>query len=117
MKYLSDQVVRTIDVIGKKVIDNEQVNLGKIEEIVLDRSSGKARYAVLSFGGFMGMGADFYALPWHALSYRTANDAFEINVDKEKLKTASGFNKDSWPDFADSKWNDTIQNFYKVKLK
>ncbi len=112
MKKHSEYVVRTAEVIGKDVVDSNKKNLGKIEEIVLDKESGRARYAVLSFGGFMGMGSDFYALPWEILSYCPEEDAFAITMDKEKLKLASGFNKDAWPDFADKQWSKAIDDYY-----
>ncbi len=111
----SQQVVATKDVIGKSVINQEKENLGKIEEIVLDKLSGEVRYAVLSFGGFLGMGSDFYALPWKTLDYCKDEEAFIINVDKEKLKSASGFNKDQWPEFSDEKWGRSIYDFYDTK--
>lgn len=115
MKEHSNQVVRTADVIGQKVIGHlDKENLGKIEEIVLDKLSGEVRYAVLSFGGFLGMGDDYYALPWKSLSYCNEHEAFEINVTKEKLKNAVGFNKDNWPNFADEAWIKSNNDFYTI---
>jgi sporulation protein YlmC with PRC-barrel domain len=112
MKEHSTQVVRTADVINKTIIDNNKEKLGKVEELVLDKCSGEVRYAVLSFGGFMGMGSDFYALPWCELDYCKEEDAFKVSVPKDTLKTAPGFDKDNWPDFADPTWNKPIDEFY-----
>lgn len=110
----SNEVVKTADVIGKSVIGVDNDKLGKIEEIVIDKVSGQVRYAVLSFGGFMGMGSDFYALPWAMFDYQDDEDAFKINVSKEKLKSATGFNKDEWPDFADEEWINKVHNYYEL---
>ena len=112
MEKCSNQVVRTCDVIGKKVLGRDNESLGKVEEIVLDKVNGEVRYAVLSFGGFMGLGDDFYALPWKTLEYCQPEDAFKVNVAKETLKSASGFNKDNWPDFASASWSKSINDFY-----
>lgn len=112
MENCSNQVVRTIDVIGKAVISLDKEKLGKIEEVVLDKVSGQVRYAVLSFGGFLGMGSDYYAIPWNALKYCQTEDAFEISILKDKLKAATGFGKDNWPDFADETWNRSVHTYY-----
>ncbi len=112
MTTTSSQVVRTADVIGKNVINKEKDKLGEIEEIVLDKVTGTVRYAVLSFGGFMGMGSDLYTIPWSKLEYCKDEEAFTLNVSKEKLKSATGFDKDHWPDFADESWSESINKFY-----
>ncbi len=111
----SQQIVCTKDVIGKDVISTDKENLGEIEEIVLDKVSGEVRYAVLSFGGFMGMGKDLYAIPWKTLDYCKDEEAFKIKIDKERLKSASGFDKDNWPDFANEAWGKSIHSFYNTE--
>ena len=101
MENLSNNIVRTADVIGKKIIGINQDALGKVEELVLDKQNGMVRYAVLARGGFMGIGSEFYAIPWAVLEYCTENSAFKVNISKDEIEKAPGFNKDSWPDFAD----------------
>jgi sporulation protein YlmC with PRC-barrel domain len=100
------------EVIGVEVRDTAQNKLGKVEDLVLDKTKGYVRYAVLSFGGILGLGEKLFALPWSSLHYDDDNDCFTINVDKESLKKAPGFDKDHWPNMADEKWNDSISNFY-----
>jgi|LauGreDrversion4_2_1035121.scaffolds.fasta_scaffold156872_2 sporulation protein YlmC with PRC-barrel domain len=112
MENLSGNVVRTSDVIGKKIIGRNQEHLGKVEELVLDKLNGEIRYAVLARGGFMGIGCEFYAIPWAVLEYCTDHDAFEVKASKEDLEKAPGFNKDSWPDFADQHWDKSNREFY-----
>lgn len=117
MENRSSQVVRTSEVIGKKVISShDKENLGKIEEIVLDKLCGEVRYAVLSLGGFMGVGKDYYAIPWRSLEFSANDDAFRVKIDKEKLKGASGFNKTEWPDFADVTWIKSIDDFFNLDI-
>lgn len=112
MEKHSGQVVRTVEVIGKKVIDRNKNNIGSVEELVLDKINGQVRYAVLSFGGFLGMGDKLYAMPWKSLNYCPEDDSFEVSLDKAMLEKAHGFDKDSWPDFADSSYTSTIDDFY-----
>ncbi|STX27891.1 PRC-barrel domain-containing protein [Legionella beliardensis] len=106
----SEDVVRTEDVIGKEVKSPTLDDLGTIEEIVLDKFTGQTRYVVLSFGGFMGMGDDYFAFPWKSISYNKEEECFILNIDKEKLQRAHGFNKDHWPDM--SQWPNTVDNLY-----
>ena len=112
MENLSNNIVRTADVIGKKIIGVHQESLGKVEELVLDKQSGMVRYAVLARGGFMGIGSEFYAIPWEALDYCTENSAFRVNISKDDIEKAPGFNKDDWPDFADQSWDKSNSEFY-----
>jgi sporulation protein YlmC with PRC-barrel domain len=112
MDQHSNQVVATRDVIGKNVVSPQQENLGSIEEIVLDKVAGETRYVVLSFGGILGLGDKLFALPWKSISYDPGQDAFILNVEKDRLKEAPGFNKDNWPDFANETWRSSINDFY-----
>ncbi len=68
---------------------------------MIDMQSGRISYAVLSFGGFLGMGDRLFAVPWQALKLDTENKRFTLNVSKEQLKNAPGFDKDHWPTMAD----------------
>lgn len=98
--------------LGEKVVNAYDVELGEIKEIMLDMQTGQVAYAVLAFGGFLGMGEKLFAVPWQALQLDTANKRFQLNVDKGRLATAPGFNKDAWPDMADMQWANAIHSFY-----
>jgi sporulation protein YlmC with PRC-barrel domain len=98
--------------LGEKVVNAYDIELGDIKEIMLDMQTGQVAYAVLAFGGFMGMGEKLFAVPWQALHLDTANQRFLLNVDKDRLKTAPGFDKDAWPDMADMQWANSIHAFY-----
>ncbi len=89
---------------GDAVVNTGGENLGHIEEIMFDVASGRIAYAVLSFGGILGMGDKLFAIPWEALQLDTDNHRFILNVPKEKLERAEGFDKNNWPDFADREW-------------
>lgn len=100
-------------IIGEAVINKQNEDLGKIHDLVIDAKEGRVAYAVLSFGGFMGMGNKLFAMPWKAFEFSTTEDKLILNVDKDKLKTAPGFDKDAkWPDFADRSWGTGIYSYY-----
>ena len=100
--------------IGNDVHNPENEKLGDIKDFVLDMNAGTIRYAVLSFGGFLGMGEKLFAVPWHALQLDTAEKHFTLNVPKERLQNAPGFDKDHWPDMADPSWQQEINIYYKT---
>ncbi|ARU26473.1 PRC-barrel domain-containing protein [Cellvibrio sp. PSBB006] len=98
--------------IGNDVYNHKDEDLGDIKEIMLDMSSGQVAYAVLSFGSFLGMGEKLFAVPWSALTLDTINKRFILNVEKDRLKSAPGFDKDDWPDMADRSWTQDIHAYY-----
>jgi sporulation protein YlmC with PRC-barrel domain len=100
--------------IGNDVVNHLGDDLGDIKEIMLDTRTGTVAYAVLSFGSFLGMGAKLFAVPWSALTLDTDNKCFVLNVEKEQLKNAPGFDKDDWPDMADQTWSNQIHDYYGI---
>lgn len=87
-------------------------NLGDIKDLMIDTASGEIQYAVLSYGGWLGMGDKLFAVPWKAFRVDTANHCLVLDVPKERLKDAPGFDKDKWPDFADNSIASQISNYY-----
>lgn len=100
---------------GDKVKNTEGEDLGEIKSIMLDLGHGRIAYAVLSFGGIMGLGDKLFALPWSALELDTEDHAFILDVPKERLEAAKGFDKDHWPDFADTSFRETTYRHYGQK--
>ena len=100
---------------GDKVVNLQKEDLGKIEHLMIDLQRGRIAYAVLSFGGFLGMGDKLFAIPWSALALDTVEKRFILNVDKELLKNAPGFDKDHWPNMADLNWANGVFKFYNTK--
>lgn len=101
--------------IGDDVYNHKEEDIGNIKEIMLDMRNGKVAYAVLSFGGFLGMGEKLFAVPWNALTLDTVNERFILNVEKERLKNAPGFDPDAWPNMADPIWVEEIHAYYGTK--
>jgi len=100
---------------GDSVKNRQGEDLGSIKDFMIDLNTGCVAYAVLSFGGFRGIGDKLFAVPWHALSLDTENRYFILDVDKELLRDAPGFDKDEWPDMADETWGRGIHDFYGVR--
>jgi sporulation protein YlmC with PRC-barrel domain len=98
--------------IGDSVVNGAEESLGDIKEIMLDMHTGQVAYAVLSFGGFLGIGEKLFAVPWGALHLDTVNERFVLNVDKARLKNAPGFDPGAWPDMSDTNWAKQIHTFY-----
>jgi len=106
-------VVSASKIIGETVVNLQGEKVGKIDELVIDAQKNRIMYAVLSFGGFMGMGNKLFAMPWEAFKFSATENKLILNVDKEKLKAAPGFEKgDEWPDFKDKLWGESIYTYY-----
>jgi hypothetical protein len=79
---------------------------------VIDPNTGKVAYAVVSFGGFLGMGTKLFAVPFSALAYDIEENEYVLDITKERLETAPGFDADHWPTMTDEKWNRDIYTYY-----
>ena len=109
-------IYRASKLIGADVENPQGEKLGDIRDIVLDPATGHIRYAVLGSGGFLGLGEKYFAIPWTALTSKAGEKGdFILNVDKEKLKNAPGFDKDHWPNMADRSWAEQVYAYYGVK--
>ncbi len=98
--------------LGNDVYNHDGEDLGDIKELMIDMASGKVAYAVLSFGGWLGMGDKLFAVPWAALRLDTVNKRFTLSVHKAALKEAPGFSKDHWPKMSDRAWATGVHKFY-----
>jgi sporulation protein YlmC with PRC-barrel domain len=97
---------------GDKVVNAAGEDLGKVQDIMIDTPTGRVAYAVLSFGGFLGMGDKLFAIPWDRFALDEDNKQFVLNVDRATLEKAPGFDKDNWPDMADPSWGSRIYSYY-----
>ena len=98
--------------VGNSVYNTKGEDLGDIKDIMLNVTYGKVTYAVLEFGGFLGMGEKLFAVPWDALKLDSENKRFTLNIDKERLENAPSFDKDHWPNMADETWAKEINAYY-----
>jgi sporulation protein YlmC with PRC-barrel domain len=110
-------ILKISDVIGQNVENPQGDNLGEISDVVVDPNDGSVVYAVLEAGGFLGLGDKFFAIPWRAFQTVADDDKGEIdklilNVDKDRMQNAPGFDKDNWPNMADAEWGQTVHTYY-----
>ena len=73
---------------GTAVYGSDQSKIGSIKRVMIDKITGKVAYAVMSFGGFLGMGEDYYPVPWSMLDYNTSLEGYRVNITKEQLDRA-----------------------------
>lgn len=110
---MTSHLHRASEMIGTQVENPQGEDLGKIEEIVIDPIDDTVAYAVLSFGGFLGLGEKYFAIPWNALQHKGEDgETVVLDVDKERLENAPGFNKNDWPDMANRSWGQGIHAYY-----
>lgn len=103
--------------LGNDVYNKQNEDLGDVKEIMLDVHNGKVSYAVLSYGGVLGFGEKLFAVPWDALKLDTVNKRFVLDINKERLADAPGFDKDDWPDMADQTWQGQVHSYYGTTLR
>jgi sporulation protein YlmC with PRC-barrel domain len=100
---------------GDEVVNRRGEKLGVIEDIMLDVPNGRIAYAVLSSGGFLGVGDRLFAVPWQMLQLDTDEKNMILDVDKERIERAPGFDKDRWPSMADPTWGTELHDYYGVR--
>lgn len=108
------RVLSATAIIGTRVVNTAGEPLGNIKELMIDPDDGQVAYVVLSFGGFLGVGDKLFAIPLEALMFGTDEHTVVLDVDKEVLKDAPGFDKDHWPDNAqyEAGWLLDIYEYY-----
>src|SRR4030095_15114513 len=94
-----NDVISSDRVEGTAVYNDAGDKLGSIDDLMIDKLSGQVRYAVLEFGGFLGMGTDRYPLPWSMLKYDTAKEGYVVPLDKARLEGAPRYGEGQVPDY------------------
>ncbi len=105
------QLISSEDVEGTEVYGLGNDKIGEIDHLMIDKLSGRIIYAVMSFGGFLGLGHSHYPVPWAALKYDTSLGGFRTGITEQKLRDAPEFSDDSW---SDRSWEATTHKHYGV---
>ncbi|HEY8027466.1 MAG TPA: PRC-barrel domain-containing protein [Burkholderiaceae bacterium] len=108
----SHSPVKASSIIGTDVVNPKQENLGDIKEIVIDPNSGRVAYAVVSFGGFLSLGEKLFAIPFSSFKYDARENHYVLDISKERLENAPGFDSAHWPSMADEQWNRDVYKYY-----
>jgi sporulation protein YlmC with PRC-barrel domain len=108
------KVHRASELIGSNIENHQGDNLGEIEDLVMDPATGRISYAVLSYGGVLGIGDRLTAVPFTALSPKPDEpDKFVLNIERERLEQAPGFEPREWPDLTDPNYTRQVDEFYR----
>lgn len=105
-------VLSASTLVGDTIVNREGADLGDLEELMIDLTSGRIAYAVLSFGGFLGLGEKLLAIPWDAMAVDQEEKRLILDVDEEMLEEAPGFDKDNWPATPDRDYVRQVYDHY-----
>jgi hypothetical protein len=97
---------------GTAVYNRSGDHLGTVHNMMIDKVSGQVNYAVMSFGGFLGMGSSYHPLPWKALTYDTTRGGYVVDLDKDRLRAAPSYSADELPDWEDRRYGRRIDEYY-----
>jgi len=112
LALFSDTPVKASNIIGTRVVDAHSEALGSIKELVIDPRTGRVAYVVMSFGGFLSLGEKLFAIPFSSFEYDLTNNQYVLQVPKDRLEKAPGFDADNWPAMSDEQWNRNLHTYY-----
>ncbi len=107
----TDRLIASDKVEGTAVFDSKGQRLGSVYNFMVDKITGQVAYAVMSFGGFLGLGERFYPLPWKSLSYDPARGGYVVDLDKDRLESAPSYGADEQP-WSDPDYGRNIHGHY-----
>lgn len=99
---------------GSNVYNPRGENIGEIRDVMIDKTSGKVAYAVMSFGGFLGIGKDYHPLPWPLLKYDTSLGGYVVDVSKTDLEQSPAYPADAVPQWGDRTYESRLHDYYGV---
>lgn len=97
---------------GTKVYNPNGDHLGEIHEVMIDKVSGNVAYAVMSFGGFLGLGQKYHPLPWSALKYDTNAEGYVINLSRDQLESGPAYGTEDMPHWGDRDYEKRLHDYY-----
>lgn len=109
------KTVSSSSICGTNVKNAKGESLGEIKDLMINTNKNEVAYAVLSFGGFMGFGDKYFAIPFEALSYDDETNQYLLSVAQEKLEQAPGFDKNDWPTHANIDYLSRVYTHYNVR--
>lgn len=110
----SSRLISANKVEGTPVYNRKGDKLGTVEDIMIDKFTGQVGYAVLSFGGFLGIGDKHHPLPWQVLDYDPKMGGYVVELDKKQLQDAPSYAADQDPDWEDRVWGKRVHDYYNV---
>jgi len=114
---MSTPILSSNSITGTEVVNQKGETLGEIKDMMIDTNNGTINYAVLSFGGFLGLGDKYFAIPFEAFTVNSTTEKFVLNVGKDVLEKAPGFDKNNWPKSTDTSFWNSLYDIYGVKRR
>ena len=111
----TDRLIASDKVEGTAVYNRKGERLGDVHNLMVDKYSGQVAYAVMSFGGFLGIGESYHPLPWKVLDYDKRTGGYVVDLDKDKLRAAPSFTRDQTPDWSNRDWGTRVHDYYGVR--
>ena len=108
----TDRLIASNKVEGTAVYNRQGERLGEVYNFMVDKRSGQVAYAVMSFGGFLGMGQSYHPLPWKVLTYDTSQGGYVVDLDKNRLQGAPSYSSSEAPDWSDPGYGRRIDDYY-----
>jgi hypothetical protein len=108
----TDRLIASDKVEGTAVYNRQNEHLGTVHNFMVDKSTGRVAYAVMSFGGFLGMGESYHPLPWRVLTYDMRRGGFVVDLDSSRLKKAPTYTASNEPNWSDRRYGNRIDEFY-----
>jgi hypothetical protein len=112
----------TVSLIGSDKVEGTSVygaddrKIGSVQRVMIDKIGGKVAYAVITFGGFLGIGEDYYPMPWANLKYDTNLNGYRVAVTEDQLKNAPKYNRNTDWDWSDRQRDRTVYDYYHTPL-
>lgn len=97
---------------GTTVLNPAGENLGSIYDVMIDKRSGRVQYAIMSFGGFLGIGESYHPLPWHLLKYDPANSSYIVDISKDRLQGGPSYAQSASPDWSTGIYGQEVETYY-----
>jgi hypothetical protein len=110
----TDRLISSDKAVGTAVYNRHGEHLGSVYNLMIDKYSGQVAYAVMSFGGFLGIGESYHPLPWRTLIYDTRKGGYIVDIDRTRLETAPSYTSSTAPNWSDRDYGRRIDDFYGV---
>jgi hypothetical protein len=110
----TDRLISSEKVDGTAVYNTAGDRLGDVHHLMIDKYTGQVAYAVMSFGGFLGIGESYHPLPWHKLTYDTGLSGYVVDIEARQLEAAPRYTASNQPDWSDPGYRDRIEQYWMV---
>ena len=110
----TNRLISSDKTVGTAVYNRRGEHLGSVYNLMIDKYSGQVAYAVMSFGGFLGIGESYHPLPWRTLTYDTRKGGYVVDIDRTRLETAPSYTSSTVPNWSDRASGHRVDDYYGV---